>query len=78
MVALWPLPVAVVLACRPTTRTGRRVLALLALPGTAHLVNLQDGRAGWATSYGLSAGVALALVGLLWTVEAQRQWRSSS
>lgn len=71
--ALWLLPVAVILACRPTTRTGRRVLALLALPGTAYLVILRDDRAGWGTSYGLSAAVVLALAGLLWTVAVRRR-----
>ncbi|HEY6745831.1 MAG TPA: hypothetical protein VI357_08930 [Mycobacteriales bacterium] len=72
LAALWLLPVAVVLACRPATRTGRWVLALLALPGTAYLIVLRDYRAGWA-GYGISAAVAAALICLLWTVPGLRR-----
>lgn len=71
--ALWLLPAVVVLACRPATPTGRWVLALLALPGTAYLVILQYAQVGRTTSYGLSAAVAAALVGLLWTVPGLRR-----
>jgi hypothetical protein len=70
--ALGLLPVVVLLASRPATPTGRWVLALLAVPGTAYLITLWDARTDLAVSYGLSAVVAVALAGLLWTVARRR------
>lgn len=57
----WLLPLVVILACRPSTRIGRRVLTLLALPGTAYLVTLLNPIESWITGYGL----ACLLYGLL-------------
>ena len=75
---LWLLPGVVLLAVRPATPTGRWVVALLALPGTAYLITLRDARTDRALSYGLSAAVAAALVGLLCTVAQVRQNRGST
>jgi hypothetical protein len=58
---------AVLLACRPTTPTGRRALALLTLPGTAYLMTLTADTDGVAARYGVPAAVAAAVLCLLWT-----------
>jgi hypothetical protein len=75
--ALWLLPAVVVLACRPATRTGRRVLVLLALPGTAYLITLAEVVDGWMTGYGLPVAVACGLGCLLWTA-GRRRWPRGS
>ncbi len=76
--ALWILTVVVVLACRPTARAGRRALALLALPGTACLITLRNAQAGWSTSYGAAAAVAVILICLLWTTALRRPSHGST
>jgi hypothetical protein len=70
----WLLPVLVVLACRPGTDTGRRALALLALPGVAYGLSLTALEVNMTERvYWIATSAAVTLWCLLWIFDWRRR-----